>query len=127
MEVNKRSLNGKTFLIVEDDYVSTEYLKEIFSEKGVTLIFVNSGEEAIKEFKANDQIDLVLMDIRLPGVDGYETTRMLKAMNPAIPVLAQTAYAMQGDRKKSLDAGCDEYIAKPLRSSELLNIIYRLI
>ncbi|MCD4760340.1 response regulator, partial [bacterium] len=69
------------------------------------------------------EIDLVLMDIQLPDISGYEVTKQLKIINKDIPVIAQTAFALEGDKEKSLEAGCDDYITKPIKAKKLLSLI----
>ncbi len=127
MEKLPEKLIGKTILVVEDDPISSEFLSEVFSNSGVKLIFSSSGEEAISQVDSGNSIDLVLMDIRLPGINGYKATRELKRLNPEIPIIAQTAYALEGDREKALDSGCDEYISKPIRTAELYEAIDKVL
>ncbi len=125
---SKKGFENKTFLIVEDDAVSSEFLKEVFDDMDVNLAFAQSGEEAVSIFKKNsDNISLVLMDIRLPGQDGYKTTEIIKKINKNIPVIAQTAHALQGDDEQALRAGCDDYISKPIRPKILLEKIRKLL
>ena len=78
--------------------------------------------EAVKIATENPDIDIVLMDIELPDIDGYEATKRIKAQRN-IPIIAQTAYAMQGDRENALQAGCDGYISKPINKEELFALI----
>ena len=119
----KEIIAGKKILVVEDDQISSEYLKEILESYKVELIFVNTGEDAIAEVKKDPAIDLVLMDIRLPGQNGYLTTEEIKAIREDLPVIAQTAYALEGDREKAIEAGCNDYISKPIKASALLELI----
>ena len=119
----KEIIAGKKILVVEDDQISSEYLKEILESYKVELIFVNTGEDAIVEVKKDPAIDLVLMDIRLPGQNGYLTTEEIKAIREDLPVIAQTAYALEGDREKAIEAGCNDYISKPIKASALLELI----
>ncbi len=119
----KEIIAGKKILVVEDDQISSEYLKEILESYKVELIFVNTGEDAIVEVKKDPAIDLVLMDIRLPGQNGYLTTEEIKAIREELPVIAQTAYALEGDREKAIEAGCNDYISKPIKASALLELI----
>ena len=86
-----------------------------------------NGEEAVEHVKQNDKIDLVLMDIRMPKLNGYDATRQIKMLKPNLPVISITAYAMSEDETKSLDAGCDMYISKPIRPSNLLTMLNELI
>lgn len=119
----KKNLSGKVILIVEDDPISSEFLNEVLSGVGIRMIFTRTGEDALRICRENREIDLVLMDIRLPGKNGYITTGELKSILPDLPVIAQTAYALEGDRDKAMEAGCDGYISKPIKAAELINLI----
>ena len=83
---------------------------------------VITGREAIEMFQ-NNIIDLVLMDLQLPILDGYSATREIKKINASIPVIAQTAHVMSGEREKCLEAGCDDYLAKPIRLQILMDTL----
>lgn len=125
--VSKSLLKDKMILIVEDDLVSYEFLR-IFLENlggGGGIIQTSSGEDAVKIIKDN-RIDLVFMDIRLPGIDGYETTRRIRKVNKDVKIIAQTAYVLQNDREKSIKAGCNEYLTKPLKENELIELIEKI-
>ena len=87
------------------------------------ILFARSGKEAIKICKKNPEIDLVLMDIKMPGLDGYETVREIRKFNTLLPIIAQTAYSMHGDKEKAIEAGCDDYITKPINKTSLLKMI----
>ncbi len=112
----------KTILVVDDMDVVYYYVSEILKETRARLIHVKTGLDAIEAALSNNNIDIILMDIQLPDVDGLEVTRKIKSKRD-IPVIAQTAYAMPDDREKALAAGCDDYIAKPLNKKELLQLI----
>jgi CheY-like chemotaxis protein len=118
---------GKRVLIVEDDEMSFVYLKEILRSSQIEILHAKNGRIAVELTEANPNIDLVLMDIKLPELDGYEATKKIKLIRPAIPVIAQTAYAMADDQQKILQAGCDDYISKPINRRKLLQTIDRLI
>lgn len=118
--------SNKKILIAEDDETSYKYLKLILDRENFTVIRASDGAEAVK-LCMNEGITLVLMDIKMPVMDGFEATRQIKKLNPAIPVIAQTAFALQGDREKIRDAGCDDYITKPIRRADLLKIIGKFI
>ena len=120
-------LKNKTILIVEDDLDSFSLLSKYLIKTDVKILYSPNGAEAIETIKNNKNIDLVLMDINLPVMDGYDATREIKKIRKDLPVISQTANAMLGDRKKSLDAGCDEYMAKPIRRMELLETIQRVL
>lgn len=118
---------NKTILIVEDDAVSMEFLIESLRMKGASVVISKTGEEAIQKFKENDSIQLVLMDIRLPGIDGYKATREIRAIRPEVPIIAETAYALDGDEDKALEAGCVDYISKPIKPEKLFSILEKYL
>ena len=120
---------GKTILLVEDDPASSEYMKELLEPKGMKIIDCKTGEEGYQAFVNNPGIDLILMDIKLPDINGLELTQKIRASsaNKEVPVIAQTAYAMSGDAKRSMEAGCDDYISKPVDKEELLGKISKLL
>jgi len=107
-------------LVVEDNPLNMELVIEILLARGFTVHEAINGEDAI--FKAEaENYDLILMDIELPGIDGVEVTKILKAKNKKTPVIALTSYAMKGDRDRFLAAGFDEYLPKPLDITDFLN------
>jgi PAS domain S-box-containing protein len=124
-EIN--TFKNVTILIVEDDLDNLEFLRQLLVKYEANVLLANSGEEALSIVKANKQIKLVLMDIRLPDMDGFETTRKIKKMCPKLPVIAQTAYAMSNDRENCLKNGCDDYVSKPLNKSILFKKINQYI
>src|SRR6056297_74789 len=114
---------GKRILIVEDDPASQEFIREILEPTEVYLSFSESGEKAMKLFEENNDLDLILMDIRLPGISGIEVTKRIRDKDKKIPVIAQTAHAMGDDRKKCIQAGANDYIAKPIGVNDLLALL----
>ncbi len=116
----KYNWNDKNVLIVEDDEMSYIYLKEVLKSTNINIIHAKNGVEAVEIAENNPDIDLVLMDIKLPEMDGYEATRRIKEIRQSIPVIAQTAYAMADDQQKSIQVGCDDYISKPINRRRLL-------
>jgi PAS domain S-box-containing protein len=119
--------NAGTILIAEDDAVSFSLLESYLSKENFKLIHAKNGQEAIQVVREKSDIDLILMDVRMPKLDGYTAIKEIKKINPEIPVIAQTAYALEGDREKALKAGCVDYIAKPLRKNELIQKIKEVI
>ena len=115
--------NGKSILVVEDDPCSQELMEEILKPLNMSIHSVSDGNEAIMHVIKNQNTSLILMDMKLPVLDGYEAARTIKQLNPGIPIIAQTAYAMAGDREKAINAGCDDYITKPIESESLLRMI----
>ncbi|MBI9039537.1 MAG: response regulator, partial [Bacteroidales bacterium] len=87
--------------------------------------YAKTGSQAVEICNNNSDIDLILMDIRIPEVSGYESTRQIRKFNKDVIIIAQTAYALAGDREKALEAGCDDYIAKPIKKDELISIIQK--
>ncbi len=118
---------GKTFLIAEDEEDNFRYLEVALSISNASLIWARTGVEAVDIFERIKDIDLVLMDIKMPEMDGYDATQAIKKLNSKVPVIAQTAYAMSEEREKSLRAGCDDYIAKPIGYEDLLCKIHKFV
>jgi PAS domain S-box-containing protein len=113
----------KTILIVEDDIGSSELLSEMLSTKNTSVICAFTGKEAIKLFNNNPNIDLVLLDIRLPDESGMNVAREMKKMHPEIPIIAQTAYTSSADKIECLNAGCNDFITKPIQFNKLLELL----
>jgi signal transduction histidine kinase len=116
---------GKTILAVDDVEESLLLLNEMVEPTGATFIGVNSSQEAIEQCRSNNRIDLVLMDLQLPNINGYEATRIIKNFRPLLPIIAQTANAMSNDRELALDAGCDDYIPKPIGIAKFFSILQK--
>jgi len=112
--------SSKTILIAEDEDLNYLLLEQVLSEYDLKLIRVENGAEAFDFCKNHPEIDLVLMDVKMPVMDGYEATRMIKAVRPELPIIMQTAYSRESDRQKSFECGCDGYISKPIIISEFL-------
>lgn len=119
---NKR-IEDLNVLIVDDDEVSSDLLETILEDVVRKITCVRSGIEAIEICRNNPDLDLVLMDIKMTDMDGYDATAKIRIFNKDILVIAQTAYALLGDKEKALDAGCDDYIAKPIDKALLLEIL----
>ena len=117
----------KTLLVAEDVYANYQLLEAILKRKNYHIIHVENGIEAIEACKNNPEIDLVLMDMKMPEMDGYQATSIIKIMRPHLPVVAVTAYALGGDKEKALNAGCDDYITKPVKAANLLEILDRYL
>jgi len=125
-ENREYNFTDKTVLVVEDDMYNAEYLKELLINAGLRIIHCKSGELAVQT-AASESLDLVLMDIRLPDIDGYKAARRIKKSHPDLKIIAQTAYATQDDRQKALDAGFIDYIAKPTNDELLLSMISKYL
>lgn len=118
---------GKIFLVVEDDEISLEFLKELFEPFQIKLLSAYNGKDAIDLCKSEPEIELVLMDVQLPIMNGREAMKEIKKFRPELPIVAQTAFAMSGDREKYLRDGFNNYISKPINVQELLSLIDKLI
>ncbi|NJM16525.1 MAG: response regulator [Bacteroidales bacterium] len=118
--------DNKKILIAEDEDINYFYLHEMMKKTGASLLRAKNGLEAV-QMAANVTVDLILMDIKMPEMNGLEATRAIKQKTPWIPIVAVTAYAMGNDRQLCLDAGCDDYLAKPLRKTELFAIIDKFL
>jgi PAS domain S-box-containing protein len=112
---------GASILVAEDDETNFYYLNALLiHETGATVLHASNGREAIELFKANPGIILILMDIKMPEIDGFEATKQIKLIKKEVPVIAITAYAMSGDEERVLAAGCDGYLSKPISKNILL-------
>lgn len=112
--------NYRTILIVEDVRPNFKFLKTALEKTGAKIKHAETGKEAIRMCAEDLNIDLVLMDLHLPGISGLAATREIKNIRKDVTVIAQTAFVLSGEKEECFKAGCDEYIAKPIRSSELI-------
>jgi CheY-like chemotaxis protein len=118
---NDLIMNNQMILVAEDDETNFFYLNALLKmETQATVLHASNGREAIDMFKENPGIGLILMDIKMPEIDGLEATRQIKLINSEIPIIAITAYAMSGDKERVLAAGCDDYLSKPINKKNLL-------
>ncbi len=117
----------KNILIVEDDETNAYLLKVYLKKTGATLIEVRDGQKAVELCESNLPIDLVLMDIRLPVMNGYKATRLIKAKRNEIPVIAQTAFTMNSEMDCAFEAGCDDFIAKPISQEQLFMVLSKFL
>lgn len=113
-------LNGKKILIAEDDFVNQHFLTKLFSEFKPELIFAKNGVEAVGIYKNTSDIAVVLMDLRMPIMDGFEAAEKIFEIDPDAIIIAQTAYAMAGDREKCLKSGFTDYVSKPMKKEQVL-------
>ena len=118
----KYDFHNVKLLLVEDDLFNSEYLIEILSDSGFDIIHTEFGKKAV-EIALEQEIEIVLMDIRLPDLNGYEALKLIKQHKPALKIIAQTAYAANEDRTKAMDAGFDDYISKPVKRELLFKML----
>ncbi len=119
-ELDYEFITNKTILIAEDEISNFLLLEEMFLDTGTNIIKAVNGLEAVELCKSNPDIDLVLMDLKMPKMDGYEATRQIKAFSPDLSIIAQTAYFSLADRNKALASGCSDFLTKPLNKELLL-------
>jgi PAS domain S-box-containing protein len=114
---------NKTIIVAEDSEMNYFLIKSMLSGLGLNILHAWNGSEVVDMCKKNSEIDLVLMDMKMPVMDGFEATRNIKKIRPDLPVIAQTAYALAGDSDKMISAGCDAYIAKPIIKDKLISLV----
>jgi PAS domain S-box-containing protein len=120
---DKDVLSDLTVLVAGDDDIGKLYLSELLNGKCKKIIFASNGIEALELFKSTPEIDVVLMDIKMPGMNGYETSQKMKEINRKVFIIAQTAHALSGDKERALASGCDYYLSKPFSKSQLLEVV----
>ena len=113
-------LKGKKILIVEDDLSSRLYLNKILEKAGVVILNAGDGQEAVNTAINNPDIDIILMDIQLPVLDGYSALIKIREFSKDMVVIAQTAYGLLGDKEKILNSGFNDYVIKPILSQNLI-------
>jgi CheY-like chemotaxis protein len=116
-------VDNKNILVVEDDFAGYQFLKQLLLDKGANVIWASNGYKALDLCRDTLRIDLILMDIKLPGIDGLTTTREIRTFLPDVPIIAQTAFAFASDREKALSSGCNDYISKPIDIDVLMELL----
>jgi len=116
-----------TILVAEDEEVNYLFIEEVLSDLDIQIIPAKNGLETVKICKENPFIDLVLMDLKMPIMDGFEATKKIKEIRPKLPIIAQTAYAMTSDKEKAQKAGCDDYFSKPIDANELIATVKKIL
>jgi len=118
-------LTGRNVLLVDDDIRNVFAMTSVLERYGMAVVAAESGPEALAKLEANTEIDIALMDIMLPEMDGYKVTQAIRAQTrfKSLPIVALTAKAMKGDREKCIEAGCSDYLAKPVDIEQLLSVL----
>ena len=119
--------SGKTVLVTEDIEENFKFFDALLLKTNAKVLWAKNGREAVDIVNKVKPIDVILMDLRMPVMNGYEATRAIKKRYKDIPIIAQTAYSLDGDRTKSIEAGCDEYIAKPIDIQQLYRLMERFL
>ena len=117
-----KNWEDKTVVIAEDEQINYLFLKAVLKPTKAKVIWTKTGRETI-DVCNSENVDMVLMDIKMPDLNGLEATKEIKKIYPDLPIIAQTAYAMEEDEEASIQAGCDDYISKPIRPENLLTIM----
>ena len=120
-------LKTKKILIVEDDVSSRLYLNKILEKTGALLLTACDGKEAIEAAIANPDIDIILLDIQLPVIDGYGAARKIREIRKDVIIIAQTAYSLLGDRERIIASGFDDYIVKPIFPQQLIEKLIKSV
>ncbi|MBW7847776.1 MAG: response regulator [Bacteroidales bacterium] len=122
--MNMNENTKKIILIAEDEDTNLVVLKTMLRRfDDITIIHAYNGKEALSIVESQPDVYLVLMDLKMPVMDGFEATRNIKKIKPQLPVIAVTAFAMTGDEQRALGAGCDAYIAKPINRNQLYELL----
>ena len=117
----------RTILLAEDEESNYRLMKTILERNNFNIIHAEHGKKAVEIYESGREVDLIIMDIKMPLMDGYEATRIIKKISPTIPIIAITAFAFESDREKALNAGCNDYLSKPVRGETLLAMIEKYI
>ena len=117
----------KTILLAEDEEMNSLFIQTVLESTGITILRARNGLEAIDACKQNNDISLVLMDIRMPEMDGLTATRIIKKFRKDLPVIATTAFTLDNNRKKCLSAGSNDYLPKPIKKEHLITMISKYV
>jgi len=118
---------GRYILIVEDDQICFSYLDVLLKPTKVTIFHALEGQQAVNLCNAHPEIEIVLMDVRLPGMNGLDATRAITSIRHDLPVIAQTAYASEDDQQAAYSAGCWDFIAKPIPANDMILMIKKYL
>jgi signal transduction histidine kinase/ActR/RegA family two-component response regulator len=125
--VIQRDFTNLVILVAEDDDVNFLYINEIFRGSGAEILHAVNGKEAVEMCQSDERIGVVLIDIKMPVMNGYEAIRKIREMRPGIPIIAQTAFALSNEMLKAFNAGSNDYISKPFKKEQLLSIVAKNI
>jgi len=125
--MNYPELKDKIIMIVDDEENDWLYLQNSLKVSQAQFIWARVAQEAIDIVTSGEKIDLILMDMKMPFIDGFEATRRIKKINKHIPIIAQTAYAQPKEKVRCFGAGCDGYVSKPINIDNLLKLASELV
>lgn len=115
------------FLIVEDVDINYQILETVLKKTNSRVIWAQNGKEGVDSFRLEKNIDIILMDLQMPVMDGFEATKIIRSINPKVTIIAYTAYAYEGVSEKIILAGANECLIKPFNSKKLLNTIRKYL
>ena len=118
---------GKVILIAEDVETSNKFFKAALRGTNAKLLWAKDGKEAFNIVQSSPQIDVILMDLNMPGMNGFEATKIIKELRKEIPIIIQTAYILSGEETMSYNAGADAFLSKPIKFTTLLETIKKFI
>lgn len=121
------ALKSANILVVEDEEINYHYIKEVFKNQNITVERAKNGLQAVEKIRNKEKYDLILMDIRMPAMDGYQATKRIREIDAEVPIIAQTAFVMNENKYDALKAGCNDYIGKPIKQTELLMLVEKYI
>ncbi len=121
------NLEGITILIVEDVETSARFFEAALSRTNAKLLWANTGEKAISLFDSNPDIDLVVLDLNLPEISGFEVLKHIRSKNKDVPVIVQSAYVLSGENERSMDLGANFFLEKPVRLEVLFNTLNQCV
>ncbi len=117
----------KKILVAEDEQYNFELVRIIFNREGFEVLRATNGQEAIDLVESDNDIGLIMMDIKMPGMNGVDATIEIKRQHPDLPIVAVTAFATQEDRNVCINSGCDDFMSKPIDRIHLVNIVRKLM
>ena len=118
---------NQEIMIAEDEEINFLYLKTLLTRAGAIVYHARNGSQVIDLLKMHPEITIILMDIRMPVMDGFAATRAVKEINPHVVIIAQTAYTLLDDKCKCFEAGCDDYLTKPIEKNMLYSVLEKYI
>ncbi len=127
MQQNEYDFRNKRILVVDDEEVNFLMIKDMLRDFGAEVIWARVGQEAIDLVQSGEKYHLVLMDMKMPILDGFQTTSALRKIDNSLKIIAQTAYAMDNEQEKCHAAGCDDYLSKPISMNELYEMVSKYI
>jgi CheY-like chemotaxis protein len=119
----EKDYTGSTILIAEDEQSNFDFLRILLTKMNFKVLWAKNGVEAVSLCETDPSINIVLMDVKMPLMNGYDATKLIKNKRPELPVIAQTAYAMISDKLEAEKAGCDSYLSKPIRINQLKEVL----